>query len=79
MNGISKEHQLYLADGGLGILIGDGQLPHPGAETIFEAYYSLAVISGVHLTIDSQTVANPAYNRDRGPAEVLGLRLHAQY
>ena len=34
---------------------------------------------GVHLTLDSQTVVNPAYNTDRGPAEVIGLRLHGQY
>jgi high affinity Mn2+ porin len=79
VNGISKEHEAYLAAGGLGILVGDGRLPHPAAEAIVEAYYSVAVIKGVHLTIDSQTVANPAYNRDRGPAEVLGLRLHGQF
>jgi high affinity Mn2+ porin len=79
VNGISRQHQLYLAGGGLGILVGDGRLPHPGAETILEAYYSLAMIKGVNLTFDSQTVINPAYNRDRGPAEVLGLRLHAEY
>ena len=79
VNGISKAHEAYLAAGGLGILVGDGRLPHPGAEAIVEAYYSLAVIRGVHLTFDSQTVADPAYNRDRGPVEVLGLRLHGQF
>ena len=79
VNGISRAHQGYLAHGGLGILVGDGRLPHPGAETILEAYYSLALVKGVNLTLDSQTVVNPAYNRDRGPAEVLGLRLHAEY
>ena len=79
VNGISREHQLYLADGGLGILVGDGRLPHPGPEAIVEAYYSLGVVKGVHLSLDSQTIVNPAYNRDRGPAEVVGLRLHAQY
>jgi high affinity Mn2+ porin len=79
INGISKAHQAYLADGGLGILVGDGQLPHPGAEAIVETYYSLAVRSSVHLSLDSQTIVNPAYNRDRGPAEVVGLRLHGQF
>jgi high affinity Mn2+ porin len=79
VDGISKAHQAYLAAGGLGVLVGDGRLPHPGAETIVEAYYSLAVIKGVHLTLDSQTLVNPAYNTDRGPAEVIGLRLHGQY
>jgi high affinity Mn2+ porin len=79
VDGISKAHEAYLAAGGLGILVGDGRLPHPGAEAIVEAYYSLAVVRGVHLTLDSQTVVNPAYNTDRGPVEVLGLRLHGQY
>lgn len=79
VNGISKAHEAYLAAGGLGILVGDGRLPHPGAEAIVEAYYSLAVVKGVHLTFDSQTVINPAYDSERGPAEVIGLRLHGQY
>ncbi|HEY1751193.1 MAG TPA: carbohydrate porin [Caulobacteraceae bacterium] len=79
VNGISREHELYLAGGGLGILVGDGRLPHPGAETILEAYYSLGVVRGLHVTLDTQTVVNPAYDRDRGPAEVIGLRLHGQY
>ena len=79
VNGISKEHEAYLDAGGLGILVGDGQLPHPGAESILEAYYSLGVVKGVHVTLDSQTIANPAYNRDRGPAEVIGLRIHGQF
>jgi hypothetical protein len=33
----------YLNAGGLGIVIGDGQLPHPGLEQIIEAYYSYAI------------------------------------
>ena len=33
-------HIAYLNAGGLGILVGDGQLPHPGIEQIIEAYYS---------------------------------------
>jgi high affinity Mn2+ porin len=34
VNGISKEHEAFLNAGGLGILVGDGQLPHPGPEQI---------------------------------------------
>ena len=30
VNGISKTHQRYLAAGGIGVLVGDGRLPHPG-------------------------------------------------
>ncbi|MFI4935800.1 MAG: carbohydrate porin [Caulobacterales bacterium] len=79
VNGISKAHEAYLNAGGLGILVGDGRLPHPGAEITVEAYYSLAIVKAVHLTLDSQTIVNPAYNRDRGPAEVVGMRLHGQF
>jgi high affinity Mn2+ porin len=67
INEASSERQSYLAAGGLGILVGDGQLPHPGAETTFETYYNLEVIKGLHATVDYQFVNNPAYNRDRGP------------
>ena len=76
---ISKEHQAYQNAGGTGILIGDGKLPHPGPEQIVETFYSLGVVKGLHVAADYQFVQNPAYNRDRGPVSVFGLRLHAQY
>jgi len=78
VNGISKEHIAYLAAGGLGILVGDGQLPHPGPEEIVETYYRLLLRSW-QVTADYQFVVNPAYNRDRGPVSVISLRLHAQF
>jgi high affinity Mn2+ porin len=79
VNEASDERQAYLAAGGLGILVGDGRLPHPGAETVFETYYNLEVVKGLHATVDYQFIDNPAYNRDRGPVSVLAIRLHAQY
>jgi high affinity Mn2+ porin len=78
-NGISKIHQAYLADGGLGILVGDGKLPHPGPEEIIESYYKITLTSHLALSLDGQLVANPAYNRDRGPAPIVAARLHAQF
>jgi high affinity Mn2+ porin len=78
VNGISSEHQAYLTAGGLGILVGDGMLPHPGPEQIIETYYSLPV-SYFKLTFDYQLIVNPGYNRDRGPASVIATRLHAQF
>ncbi len=78
LNGISGIHQQFLNDGGLGILIGDGQLPHPGPEKIIETYYQLPV-SFVKLTIDYQFISNPGYNSDRGPVSVVGARLHSQF
>jgi high affinity Mn2+ porin len=79
INGISKIHQEYLADGGLGILIGDGKLPHPGPEEIVETYYKIALTSHLALSLDGQLVTNPGYNRDRGPAPIVAARLHAQF
>jgi high affinity Mn2+ porin len=78
-NRISHQGKLYLAAGGLGGIIGDGQLPNAGPEQILEAYYSVALFSFARFTADYQFIKNPAYNRDRGPVSVFGLRLHIQY
>jgi high affinity Mn2+ porin len=77
-NGISAARENYLNAGGLGILIGDGKLPHAGPEQIVETYYSAAVWKFVHLSLDYQWIGHPAYNRDRGPVSVVAVRLHAQ-
>jgi high affinity Mn2+ porin len=76
---ISKIHQEYFAEGGLGILIGDGRLPHPATENILEAYYNIGLTSFFHLSIDYQFVDHPAYNTDRGPVSIFAARLHAQF
>jgi high affinity Mn2+ porin len=78
VNGITGVHQAFLNAGGLGILVGDGMLPHPGFEHIVEAYYQLPV-SYFKLTLDYQLIVNPAYNTDRGPVSVVGARMHAQF
>lgn len=78
INAASRDLRQYLAAGGLGILIGDGKLPHAGHEDIVETYYELAARSAVHLTFDYQWVANPAYNRDRGPVSILAIRIHVE-
>jgi high affinity Mn2+ porin len=78
-NGISADRERYLNAGGLGILVGDGRLPRPGAEQIAETYYSLAVLAAAALTLDYQWIKNPAYNSDRGPVSVFAIRVHAQF
>ena len=78
-NGISAERERYLNAGGLGILVGDGKLPHPGAEEILETYYDAAVLPHAQLTVDYQYIDHPAYNRDRGPVSVWAVRFHAQF
>lgn len=77
-NGLSQAHRAYLAAGGVGAFIGDGRLDYR-AEHIAEAYYRIAFDARVALSFDWQHVANPAYNRARGPVDIGGLRLHAQY
>jgi high affinity Mn2+ porin len=63
-----------LPPGGLGILVGDGQLLRSGPEKIIETYYNFAAFSFATLSLDYQFVVNPAYNRDRGPVSVIGVR-----
>jgi high affinity Mn2+ porin len=77
-NGISAARINYLAAGGLDSLIGDGQLPHPGLEKVIEAYYRFPV-GAWQVTADYQFFVNPAYNRDRGPVSVIGMRLRTQF
>jgi high affinity Mn2+ porin len=79
INRISHEGKLYLAAGGLGGIIGDGQLPNAGPEQILELYYNISIFSFSHFTADYQFINHPAYNRDRGPVSIFGLRLHLQY
>ena len=79
LDDISRQHKNYLAAGGLGILVGDGKLPDSGPEQAVEAYYRYALTAHAQVTADYQFVNNPAYDRDRGPVSILGIRLHVQY
>jgi high affinity Mn2+ porin len=76
--GISGVHALYLARGGHDFLIGDGALRY-GPETIWESYYNARLLTWLYTTFDLQHVANPAYNRDRGPVWIPSLRLHVEF
>ncbi len=75
LNVIAAVHRQYLAAGGAGILAGDGALDY-GAERDVEVYYELELAAHFHATLDYQFVANPAFNRARGPVSIFGLRLH---
>jgi high affinity Mn2+ porin len=78
INGLSSAHRDFLAAGGLGLLIGDGQLNY-SPERILETYYAFAVGNGFTLTADYQLVVNPAYNADRGPVSIFSGRLHGEF
>jgi high affinity Mn2+ porin len=78
-NGISAAARAYFAAGGLGILVGDGQLPHPSSENIIETFYSLRLVEHVTVSANYQYVIYPAYNRDRGPVSIYAIRAHAEF
>src|SRR5271163_2685498 len=77
-NAIKKDHQTYLADGGLGFLLGDGGLNY-GRENIVESYYTAHVWRGIYIAPGVQHINNPGYNRDRGPVVVPSLRAHVEF
>jgi high affinity Mn2+ porin len=77
-NGIKKDHQNYLANGGKGFLLGDGKLNY-GRENILESYYTAHVWRGIYIAPGGQYIHNPGYNRDRGPVVVPTLRLHVEF
>lgn len=77
-NAISQDHQEYLRLGGLGFLLGDGNLNY-GRENIVETYYTAHVWRGLYVAPDLQHINNPGYNRDRGPVVVPSFRVHLEF
>ncbi len=77
-NRLSASHAAYLAEGGLGFVLGDGHL-NDGHERIAEAYYRWQPLPWLAISPDAQVIRNPGYNRDRGPATVYGMRLRLSY
>ena len=76
ISGLSNEHANYLSKGGLGFIIGDGNLNYSN-EHLLETYYSASFLNGkIVPSLVYQFILNPAYNKDRGPINVFSLRLH---
>jgi high affinity Mn2+ porin len=79
LNGLSPDHEAYLAKGGTGFIIGDGRLSY-APETIVELYYQIVLRENLSVTFDYQFVDHPAYNRDRGPVDwIWGVRVHVSF
>jgi hypothetical protein len=74
-SGLASAHRAYLAAGGCGFMLCDGALDY-GRERVVEAYYRLQFGHNLQLSPDLQWIANPGYNHARGPARVVGLRMH---
>ena len=77
-NAIKRDHQNYLRLGGLGFLLGDGNLNY-GRENIAESYYTWHAWKGLFYSVDVQHIDDPGYNRDRGPVWVGAVRTHVDF
>ena len=75
---ISAAHARYLALGGVDGFLGDGRLD-AGAESVFEAFYSVNLAKAIWLSADYQHIWNPGFNKDRGPVDIFGARVHAEF
>jgi high affinity Mn2+ porin len=79
VNGLSSGHKNYLANGGYGFMLGEGQLNY-GMEGILELYSKIVLMEGkLQLSPNYQLLVNPGYNQDRGPVHVFGLRTHIEF
>ncbi len=78
LNGISPDHQAFLNAGLYGFIIGDGKLNY-NKEGILELYYRAQLANSLWATFDYQFINNPAYNKDRGPVNVFGVRAHLEF
>jgi high affinity Mn2+ porin len=77
-NAIKRDHQAYLALGGLGFLLGDGKLNY-AREDILEGYYNLHTWRGLYYALDLQYINHPGYNQARGPVLVESVRMHVDF
>jgi high affinity Mn2+ porin len=42
-------------------------------------FYSMRVVEHLTVSADYQYVTNRAYNHDRGPVSIYGVRVHAEF
>ncbi len=77
-NAIKRDHQNYLHYGGLGFLLGDGNLTY-GREDILEWYYNAHLWRGFYAMTGGSYIAHPGYNKDRGPVYVTTVRVHIEF
>ena len=78
MGWISPSHARYLGLGGVDGFIGDGAIT-PGTEAALDLFYSVNVRKAFWISGDYQHIINPAFNRDRGPVNVFGIRIHGEF
>lgn len=75
---ISRPHAVFLNLGGVDGFIGDGRLRN-APERVVDLFYNCHLATSLWLTFDYQHIDNPAYNADRGPVDIYGLRMHGEF
>jgi high affinity Mn2+ porin len=75
---ISSSHANYLRLGGVDGFIGDGTI-HAAAETAVDVFYSANFLKSFWLAGDYQRISNPAFNSDRGPVDIVSLKIHGEF
>lgn len=78
MGWISTSHAQFLGMGGIDGFIGDGRI-NAAPESVFEVFYGVNLYDSIWLSGDYQHITNPAYNADRGPVDIFGVRAHAEF
>jgi hypothetical protein len=76
-NWLSSSHVAYLDMGGIDGFIGDGRIRYR-PEKAFEMFYNINLNRYLWFTLDFQHLIDPAYNADRGPVTLYGVRVHAE-
>jgi high affinity Mn2+ porin len=74
----SNGRRRFLENGGIGFITGDGRLRYR-PESVTELYYDARVAPGVNVALNYQLAVNPAYNADRGPVHLFGLRVRTAF
>lgn len=75
---ISAMHAKYLGMGGVDGFVGDGRI-NAAPETALDLFYSLSLHHSYWLSGDYQHIVNPAFNSDRGPVDVLSVKIHGEF
>ena len=74
----SASHAAYLGMGGIDGFVGDGRL-RAKAEEALDLFYSVNLHKTFWFAGDFQHIANPGFNADRGPVNILSVKLHGEF
>ncbi len=75
---ISSTHAEYLKMGGIDGFVGDGTI-RASSERAIDAFYSFNFHKGLWLAGDYQRITNPGFNTDRGPVNILSVKIHGEF